>query len=82
MIWSGTDKHGGDTLFTLVASKLWKERNTRCFRGANMLLPQLLAMIRFETAQWVEVGATNLGCLLLGVIAYGISTLGRFKAEV
>jgi hypothetical protein len=40
-MWTGTNRHGADSVFTLVAWELWKERNARCFRGATTQLPQL-----------------------------------------
>jgi hypothetical protein len=52
-MWTGTNRNGADSVFTLVAWELWKERNARCYRGATTQLPQLLAMIKHEAEQWV-----------------------------
>jgi hypothetical protein len=66
--WTGTYMMGADTLFALIAWEIWKERNGRCFRGANTKVQALMAIIRFNAEQWVQAGAKHLGCLLQRVI--------------
>jgi hypothetical protein len=64
--WTGTERMGADSIFLLV--ELWKERNARCFRGANTQVPQILATLKHEADLWEKASARSLGCLLAGVI--------------
>jgi hypothetical protein len=66
--WTRSERRGADSIFLLVAWELWKERNARCFRGANTQVPQFLATLKHEADLWVQAGARNLGCLLARVI--------------
>ena len=56
-------RKGFDTLFSLIAWELWKERNARVFRNAAAPVPQLVQTIRHFGEQWVLAGAKKLGCL-------------------
>jgi len=58
-----TKRKGFDTLFSLIAWELWKERNARVFRNAAAPVPQLVQTIRHFGEQWVLAGAKKLGCL-------------------
>jgi hypothetical protein len=44
--WRREKKKGADTLFALVAWKLWKERNARLFQNETATSVQLLATIK------------------------------------
>jgi hypothetical protein len=62
--WNGDKRKGADSLFTLVAWELWKERNARCFHKAVSTIPQVLLVIQNIANQWIEAVAFNLGCLV------------------
>ncbi|KAG0518888.1 hypothetical protein BDA96_09G215700 [Sorghum bicolor] len=49
--WHGDKQRGADTLFALVAWKIWKERN-------------LLSTIKHIVDLWIDAGARNLDCLI------------------
>ena len=66
--WTSVERKGADSIFLLVAWELWKERNARCFKGANTQVPILLATLKHQAELWVAASAKNLGCLLAGVI--------------
>jgi hypothetical protein len=66
--WQGQCRQGADSIFTLVACELWKERNVRCFRGANTQVADLLKLIKYEADMWIAAGAKNLGCLMQRVV--------------
>jgi hypothetical protein len=53
-----------DTLFTLVAWELRKERNARCFRNNASTVIQVLVVFKHVTKQWADAGACKLGCLV------------------
>lgn len=66
-LWPGYEK-GADSLFTLIAWELWKERNARCFRGATTQAFALLTSIRHHAEAWERAGAKQLGRLLQRVV--------------
>jgi hypothetical protein len=66
--WTGSCRKGSDSLFALIAWEIWKERNARCFRGANTEVHALKAGIKYQADQWVQADAKHLGCLLQQVI--------------
>lgn len=66
--WTGQLRNGADSIFALVASELWKERNARCFRGATTSVPDLLRCIKHEAELLAQAGARSLGCLLQRVV--------------
>jgi hypothetical protein len=65
-LWQGQMKKGADSLFALVSWQIWKERNTRCFRDATVMVHELLSIIKAEVDQWIRAGAKNLGVLASG----------------
>jgi hypothetical protein len=58
LCWNGDKRKGADSLFTLVAWELWKERK------AVSTIPQVLLVIQNIANQWIEAAASNLGCLV------------------
>lgn len=62
--WNSDKQRGADSLFTLVAWELWKQRNTRCFRHTTSIVPQVLAVIKHVGSLWIDSGACKLGCLV------------------
>ena len=40
-------------LFILIAWEIWKERNARCFRGANTQLSAVKDTIRRQAERWI-----------------------------
>ncbi|RLN23390.1 hypothetical protein C2845_PM07G26090 [Panicum miliaceum] len=58
-----TKRKGFDSLFSLIAWELWKERNARVFHNAAAPVPQLVQTIRHFGEQWVLAGVKKLGCL-------------------
>jgi hypothetical protein len=67
-LWTGDMRKGADTLFALLAWEIWKERNARCFRGAESNIDTLIATIRYMADLWVSAGATHLGSLLARIV--------------
>nr|TKW18428.1 hypothetical protein SEVIR_5G430050v2 [Setaria viridis] len=47
----------------LVSWHLWKELNSRAFRGTEATVQQLRIMIKLVGEMWISAGATHLGCL-------------------
>lgn len=62
--WTSNKRKGADSLFALVAWELWTERNARCFRNNASTLPQVLSIVKHVADQWIDAGASNLGCLV------------------
>jgi hypothetical protein len=63
-LWLPEDAGGADSLFVLIAWELWKERNARCFRGANTHLSAVKDTIKQQAELWIFAGAKRLGRLV------------------
>jgi hypothetical protein len=63
-LWPSEYTRGADSLLALIAWELWKERNARCFRGANTQLSAVKDTIRGQAELWISAGAKNLGRLV------------------
>jgi len=63
-LWPSDLRRGGDSLFALVTWQVWKERNSRCFRGEAAVVSGVVTSIRLLASEWVSAGARALGCVL------------------
>ena len=63
-LWPSKYAGGADSLFVLIAWELWKERDARCFRGANTHLSAVKDTIKQQAELWIFAGAKSLGRLV------------------
>ncbi|KQJ94691.1 hypothetical protein BRADI_3g12585v3, partial [Brachypodium distachyon] len=57
-------RHGMISLFILICSSVWRERNERIFRDKETSLRQIINFIRDEAQAWAFAGAKALRRLL------------------